>query len=343
LSLQVDPLSQRIFAYSILLYGRNGQLVDDCDISCCIQIEEAATLEDFTAVTASFAMDLQRTMAYLVSERARPTIFLPSEYERRCVQDVLVRCIAVDKHVDREAQAAAKQVLLTMFNDAQMLLIDTADIPEMLHRDRAGLKVAIIEEFIRENVALPVPGFHRLQDLTHYLLHETADSLSESEIYQRWENGEDINIDLETRVKKYYRIIQAFRNLAEDYTLTSKRTMSPFILSPDELQFASTIEFKSPYLGKLCFFKMLETVTACERMRMERFKGFGSDDDDKGGIHLRFVGYEEVQSPKRKIKSLAGRFQVLSKYPDDRSMDTLKITKLVEYILVEDSNHVRNA
>lgn len=340
LSLQIDPVSQRIYAYSILLFDSRGQLVDDFDISSCIQIEEAAKLDDFAELSASFAMDLQRTMAYLELERARPAIFLPSEHERKCVQDTLIRCIAVDKDVDVEAQTAAKQVLLTMFNDAQMLLIETANIPEMLHRDQAGLKVAIIEEFVRENIAMPVPGFYRLQDLTYYLLQEKTEDINENEIYQRWERGEDVNFYMEARLKTYFRIIQAFRNLADKHERMSVRPFRLFLLSPDELRFVSTLEFKSSYLGKLCFFKMLETVTACEKMRMERFKGFGNDDEDKGGVHLRFVGYEEVQSAKRKFKSLAGRFQVLSKNPNDRPMDMLKITTMLEYILVENSDRV---
>lgn len=340
ITVQVDPITQRIFAYSTLLFDSSGELVDDFDISSCIQVEESAEMEDFTALMVEFTMDLHRTLAYLEQQKSRTVIFIPSDRERKWVQDVLIRCIAVEKTISTEAQQAAKQVLLTLFNDTQMLLVDSDNIPEMLQHSSAGLKVTIIEEILRENVAIPVPGYYRMQDLSNYLLQKGTTIMMEQDIYANWEFGEDVNPYMETRAKTLLDIIQAYRELANDYAKSSSKSMPLFLLSPDVLHFAPTLTFNSSYLGKLCFFKMLETVTSYEKLRLERFKGFGEETETRGGVHVRFVGYEEVLSPKRKIKSIVGRFQVLPKDSDDRPMDTLKITNMLEYIVVEDSDQV---
>jgi hypothetical protein len=340
ITLQVDPITQRMFAYSVLLFDSAGELVDDFDVSCCVQLEEAAEMEDFTALTIAFTMDLHRTLAYLEQQQSRTVIFIRSDRERKYVQDVLIRCIAVEKNVSPEEQQAAKQVLLTLFNDTQMLLVDSDNIPEMLQQSSAGLKVTIIEEILRENVAIPVPGYYRFQDWSNYLLPNNTTIMIEDDIYAKWESGEDVNPYLETTARTLLNIIQAFRELANLYAKSCTNTKTLFLLSPDVLQFVPTLTFKSSYLGKLCFFKMLETITACEKLRLERFKGFGDESETRGGIHLNFVGYEEVSSPKKKIKSIVARFQVLPKNSDDRPMDTLKISSMLEYIVVEDSDQV---
>ncbi|GAB5587369.1 hypothetical protein Unana1_02269 [Umbelopsis nana] len=233
-------------------------------------------------------------------EHARVAIFLPTEYERKSVQDTLIKCIAVDKHTSMETQAAAKQILLTMFSDAQMLLVDNADVPEMLQCDGAGLKLVIIEDVIRENIALPVAGYYRLQDLTRYLLQQRESALTENDMYAKWEGGEDVNVYMEGRMRTYFRIIQAFRELANDYIQNLGSHNPLFPLSPGELRFTPTLEFKSSYIGKLCFFKMLETITSYEKMRMKRFKGYGEDDEEKGGIFLALPKIRGCAQPKAK-------------------------------------------
>ncbi|KAG2181423.1 hypothetical protein INT43_009006 [Umbelopsis isabellina] len=266
MTVQVDPITQRIFAYSTLLFDSTGELVDDFDISSCIQVEETAAMEEFSALMIAFTMDLHRTLSYLEQQKSRAVIFIPSDRERKWVQDVLIRCIAVEKNISTEAQQAAKQVLLTLFNDTQMLLVDSDNIPEMLQQSSAGLKVTIIEEILRENVAIPVPGYYRLQDLSKYLLQKGTTVMMEQDIYAKWESGKDVNPYMETRAKTLLDIIQAFRELANHYAKSSTKSMPLFLLSPDVLQFAPTLTFNSSYLGKLCFFKMLETVTSYDKI-----------------------------------------------------------------------------
>jgi hypothetical protein len=341
ISLQIDPVSQRMYTYSIQLFNSKKNALDDFCTSDCVQmINGVAEENDYAELTTSFVQYLNSTMDYLWQIEARPVIFLPTEYERKCLQDVLIKCIAVDKYISVSAQQAAKQALLAMFSDALLLLINIDDIPEILDPSQAGPKVVIIEDIVRENVALPVYGFYRLQDMAHYMVKKHQYVMTDSDIYQKWESGQNINHDMENRMQIYFKIVERYKGLASHYQHHIEPDIDLFPLSPAELRLAQTRKFNSTYIGKLYFFKMLEAVTACEKKRMERFKGFGGLSEEKGGVLIKFLGFEDVESPVLKKKSKAARFEVIPRDHDDRPLDMLKVTTMSEYILVDDSDEV---
>jgi hypothetical protein len=308
----------------------------------CLEIQNGAADETESASLASRLFgDLLKISNFLCQNEATPIIVFGTEHERKCLQDILVKSISVDKNIVGAAQDAAKELLLTMFSDGQLLMIDTDDIPELLDYDHVGPKVVIIEDILRENVALPVYGFYDLEDIAHYMVSKYSPVMTDSDIYERWECGDNVNDDMFNRATIYFKVIQRYKGLASNYQRYREPGKELFLLSPNQMMPRITKKIQSPYIGKLYFFKMLEAITACEKKRMERFKGFGSDRyGDKGGILIQFQGYEEVESPKLRIKSKVGRFFVMTPNGDNRPLDTLKLTTMLEYILVEDSDEV---
>lgn len=332
-----------MYAYAVQLYTEKKKRLDHFCSCECLKIPKrvADDMEDVW-LTVSLFNNLVKILNFLCNNQATPIIVFATEHERQCLQDILIKAIAVDNIIVETIQEAAKQLLLMMFSDGQSLMIDTDDIPELLDYGHLGPKVVIIEDILRENVALPVYGFYELGDIAHYMVSKYITVMTDSDIYEKWESGQKVNDDMFTRAEIYFKVIQRYKGLASNYQRYKQPGVNLFLLSPNQMMPRPTKKFQSPYLGKLYFFKMLEAITACEKKRMERFKGFGSDhDEDKGGIQIQFLGYEEVESPKLKIKSKVGRFFVLTPpNGDNRPLDTLKLTTMLEYILVEDSDEV---
>ncbi|KAI8578590.1 hypothetical protein K450DRAFT_246575 [Umbelopsis ramanniana AG] len=339
ISLLVDPVSQRMYTYSIQLYDSKKVAIDYFCTSKSIRMTNGVAEEkDCIQLAEMLAEDLVAILRWWHGTVMKLVMFLPTEYEKKCLQDVLIQCIAVDQPISGVARSAAKEVLLTMFSDGQLLTIDTDDIPEILDCSQAGPKIVIIEDIIRENVALPVYGFYRLQDMAYYMVKKHKHIMTDSEIYQKWESGQYINHDMKNRMKIYFKVVQRYKGLARNYQRHIEPGVNLFLLSPGEVRIARTRAFNSSYIGKLYFFKMFEAVTACEKKRKERFKGFEEDEEEKGGVHILFLGFEDVESPTLKTKSKAGRFAVIPRCDDDRPMDMLKVTTMLEYILVENSD-----
>ncbi|KAG2188163.1 hypothetical protein INT44_000914 [Umbelopsis vinacea] len=338
ISLQMDPAYQRMYAYSIQLYNSKKRAMPYFCTSKSVKLGVHTVDKDFKDLVASLATDLDELIDWWCQVEAKMVIFLPTEYEKNCLQDILIKCIAVDKGVSLETQQAAKDVLWMIFSDSQMLLVDTDDIPDILDPTQAGPKIVIIEDILRENVALPVYGFYGLQDIAHYMVKKNHNVMTDSDIYDEWQYSGDVDQEVYDRTEMYFKVVQRYKGLASHYQRNTILDTKLFLLSPAELRVGPTRSFKSTYIGKLYFFKMLETVTACEKKRKERFKGFANDEEDKGGVLIKFLRFEDVESPVLRTKSRAARFRVIPRDDDDRPLDTLKVTTMLEYILVDDSD-----
>lgn len=359
--MSLDPLHTQPFGYAIALNKGPERIYSHV---YNVPKDFMAPILAFTDLMREFVMALNSAFTQLATAQSRACLFVLTDADQQLIQDSLLRYVTLDV-AQPQLTSYAMRCLLSMFEDTQLLttnlaLPDLTSIPEQQYL-RSFPRVVVIENAIKANVALGVPGFYRLEDLFVWMVEPVLVSSNASnqlgdlrralphvdsgQIHERWISSpprSSIDSLHSSRVSIASHILFAFRSLASRYCVSAKIALSTiFLFSPPPFAFPKTREFQSPYLSKLYFFKQYEAVTACNQIRHERFRGIGGDErEDLGGVLIMFQGYDEIESPVLKKKSLVGKFKLVE---GTRSPYVLEPTGMNDYILVEDSVEVSAA
>ncbi|RUP47523.1 hypothetical protein BC936DRAFT_145649 [Jimgerdemannia flammicorona] len=362
ITMSLDPLYLQPFGYAITLYNGNTQTRS---YSHSIPKDIMPPILAFTNLMEHFVTSLENTFTHLAATRSRACIFVFSDTEKSLIQASLIRYVSIDI-ANLGLTNKAMQCLLSLFEGAQLLTTEQAlpDLTSALEESqlpRIFPRMVLLEHAVKDNIALGVPGFYRFEDLFEWMVEPMATSseaeivpekhdgyrrditrLDNSQIYEQWmarSTEKEINDLHVSRNEITQLVLRSFRSLAARYSSATNTPLNAiFLFSPPLFAFSSTRKFKSTSLAKLYFFKQYEAVTSCEQMRQNRFLGLtGEDEDNLGGIRLRFEKYEEIESPVLKKKSLVGRFTLVARGDGSAPPDVLEPTSMSNYILVDDS------
>ncbi|RUS14846.1 hypothetical protein BC937DRAFT_93240 [Endogone sp. FLAS-F59071] len=358
ITMSLDPLYTQPFGYAIALNKGSERIYSH---AYNVPKDFMAPILAFTDLMREFVTALNSAFTQLATAQSRACLFVLTDADLQLMRDSLLRYVALDV-AQPQLTSYAMRCLLSMFEDTQLLttnlaLPDLTSIPEQQHL-RSFPRVVVIENAVKDNIALGVPGFYRLEDLFVWMvepmlvssnaslasnqlgdLRRALPHVDSGQIHERWISSpprSSIDSLHSSRVSIASHILSAFRSLASRYCVSAGISLSTiFLFSPPPFAFPKTREFRSSYLSKLYFFKQYEAVTACDQIRHERFRGIGGDEgEDLGGVLMMFEGYDSIESPVLKKKSMVGKFKLVD---GTRSPYVLEPTGMNDYILVEDS------
>ncbi|CAG8650801.1 7680_t:CDS:10, partial [Acaulospora colombiana] len=277
-------------------------------------------------------------IAALENERAQ---------EKVVIQDSLLEIISLDPiKVSTETQRAATMCLFNLFEDCTLLLaahngIDGA-ITRLQEDWREFPRLVILENAIRENVAMDVPGFYRFSDIWEKMVRHTINDeelcgkfdseiscISLENIYANWASRKvaeyEVNYFHESRLIFINQVIHSYYALLAE----SKSDIGSVLLfSSPPFVLTEVRTFRHQHLGKLYFFKQFEAVTMCSQLRSGRMKDLILD-ESASGVRVRIVKFIKKESFEWVV-----RLEIL----DGDNESNLSLSKsLKEYILVDDN------
>ncbi|CAJ0854432.1 13391_t:CDS:2, partial [Entrophospora sp. SA101] len=302
----------------------------------------------FVDLMEKFVTKLAKCFEYLAKEKSRACIFVYSEQEKNTIKDSLLKILSMDSNlVPSSVGHLAARCLFNLFEDSSLLLAsrnsEINEIPELSGESSEFLRVIILEQAIRENIAIHVPGFYRLIDVWEQmvrpkledeqlleLLNEQAKNIDLEEIYSSWISSkceEVIGLNKAHLLRNDFAnaVIKVYYMLLKEYT---DDISSKLLFAPSPFKFAEIRSFKNDYLGKIYFFKQYEAITESKQVRSGRFADYVSD-EAKNGILLQLDKFINKSGSEWVM-----RFDVLS---DGKVGSLLEKSNLKEFILVEDT------
>ncbi len=340
--MSLDPLRSRPFGWGICLYTSDREIKQDFRESESISNGEEP-LEAFIFLMSKFVTTLEKCFEYLAKDPLRACVFVYSEREKKTIRSSLLETMS-SKTISSEIKHGAKRCLFNLFEDSSLLLVsrnnDDDDFTEFPNEWREFPRLIILEQAIRENIAINVPGFYRLIDIWEQLvkpklkdqnllnsLKENIGKIDLEEIYASWNSQERINKFHLLRIDFGNAVIKAYYELFKEstYDIASK-----LIFKPPIFTFTETKTFKNHDLGKLYFFKRLEIIAECKQVKSKRMKDF-IQNETVCGIQLRF---EKCIRKEEDLEWIV-KFTILN---GEKELKTKLFCK--EFILVEDNPKV---
>ncbi|CAG8436837.1 10403_t:CDS:10 [Funneliformis mosseae] len=346
ISMSTDPFLSRPFGWGLCLYTSDGRILQNFRRAEAIPKNDESTLT-FISLMDKFVTILEKSFEYLSRVKSRACVFVYAEQEKRTIQDALLEIISMDPDtISSAVQHTATRCLFNLFEDSSLLLgsgnMDGGDVTELPDEWREFPRLIILEQAIRENVAIHVPGFYRFVDIWQQLvkpkLHdqELLNSLEQhiedidlEDIYALWVAARSpisrTNEAQLLRVDFGCAVIKAYYELLKEST---EDISSKLLFTPQVFTFTEIKAFKHHFLGKIHFFKQFEAVTDCARIRSARIKDF-LQGEAVYGIRLQFEKFT-----KKDGQEWIAKFNLLSR---GREGNILEYNALKEFILVEDN------
>ncbi|CAG8504339.1 2545_t:CDS:10 [Diversispora eburnea] len=349
ISMSLDPFTCHPFAWGICLFSSDGKVVKNFQHSESIsKLKEDETHATFVSLIDKFVTRLEKAFEYLSRKKSCACVFVFSEQEKIIIQDSLLEIISLDPDtISAATQHTAARCLFNLFEDCSMLLVSgnhsEGSVTELPNEWREFPRLVILEDAIRENIAMYVPGFYRFQDIWEQMvrdtikdedLHNTLDSEINSidleDIYAIWVSSSEVaeyEINNAHKFRTYFEnaVIQAYYELLahSQYDIKSK-----LLFSPPPFNFTEVRAFRHHYLGKLYFFKQFEAVTSCSQQRYGRIKDFIYG-DVFSGLRLKLDKFL-----KKEGSEWVASFEILS---GGNEVGTFESKTFKEFILVDDS------
>ncbi|CAH1760618.1 8372_t:CDS:10, partial [Entrophospora sp. SA101] len=347
ISMSLDPFLSRSFGWAICIYTSDGKPIQSYRHADIISKDDAFGRK-FVDLMEKFVTKLAKCFEYLAKEKSRACIFVYSEQEKNTIKDSLLKILSMDSNlVPSSVGHLAARCLFNLFEDSSLLLAsrnsEINEIPELSGESSEFLRVIILEQAIRENIAIHVPGFYRLIDVWEQmvrpkledeqlleLLNEQAKNIDLEEIYSSWISSkceEVIGLNKAHLLRNDFAnaVIKVYYMLLKEYT---DDISSKLLFAPSPFKFAEIRSFKNDYLGKIYFFKQYEAITESKQVRSGRFADYVSD-EAKNGILLQLDKFINKSGSEWVM-----RFDVLS---DGKVGSLLEKSNLKEFILVEDT------
>ncbi|CAI2164758.1 18981_t:CDS:10 [Funneliformis geosporum] len=347
ISMSTDPFLSRPFGWGVCLYTSDGRILQNFRRAEAIPKNDEST-KTFIILMDKFVTILEKSFEYLSRVKSRACVFVYAEQEKRTIQDALLEIISMDPDtISSAVQHTATRCLFNLFEDSSLLLGSgniggDGDVTELPDEWREFPRLIILEQSIRENVAIHVPGFYRFVDIWQQLvkpkLHdqELLDSLEQhiedidlEDIYALWVSARSpVSRTSEAqllRVDFGCAVIKAYYELLKEST---EDISSKLLFTPQVFTFTEIKAFKHHYLGKIHFFKQFEAVTDCAKIRSARIKDF-IQGEAVYGIRIQFEKFT-----KKEGQEWIAKFNILSR---GREGNVLEYNALKEFILVEDN------
>ncbi|KAL0090257.1 hypothetical protein J3Q64DRAFT_1847124 [Phycomyces blakesleeanus] len=369
----IDPTHGRMCSYSIKFNGLDFEntLKDYCTGSVDPSAKNKSDIEAYVILAANFSTNLFNVLLKMDQIKAKFSIFFYGNETKVAIQDCLCdllssapKFIKNTKYCE-EIVSNAKECLLNLFVGVNLLKLPDALFPDDTHLDRVSSnRMVVLEDLLRENIALGIPGFYKLEDIAEWMCEDTKSvskhflqSLEKDGLYNTWVLGEtkpkNSSLEREKRyhIQVYGEILEKYRYLAQEYQQqqhqhqhqqdrTSSVCIFPLVCEPFSWTRSGAIY--SNRLTRLIFFKYLELLASYEKLRTERLadlcsiakKGLSGPTN---GLLLEFVEYAQSISEARQVKSLVGHFRVVEQDLDGATkikIDSLKSNTFQEYILV---------
>lgn len=349
----VDPMYSRVCAYVICVYDFQSSTWCE-DLEASFHVPAAArSYSRFIELDAKMVQDLAKVLSFMEAKESRCTIFVSSNQAKDQIQKCCLRVTTMDTTdeedavVDQDIVQKAMDCLLALFQDSKMLAIPgIADFPASLEHKVLAPLLVDVEQLVRENVALGVPGFYSLKSMARWMApdHEPK---SDDDLYQEWHTAtSDTVIDdlLMEQADMLRAIVAKYRDLAyyyEDITGDEIYCIenAPFI-------WPKTQHFRSSTFGRLAFFKIMECLSGCNNVRSSRLLDLAkTSSSGNHGIKLQFMDYEIIPKPTPKKpdnKQFLCWFKAIpeGRVPIKILTDSLSKNTMREYILVCDDREV---
>ncbi|CAG8472272.1 33118_t:CDS:2, partial [Racocetra persica] len=346
IAMSLDNFVSRPFSWSICLYASNGNIINQFKYAKSNSKSENETLSSFISLMSEFITCLERTFNFLSKNNSRACIFVYSEKEKIAIQDSLLKLITLDPNqISESDQHKAILCLFNIFEDCSLLLATENDYyksSELADEFREFPRLIVLEQSLKENIAINVPGFYRVTDVWEQMVKPTLkyyqkpndleyyiDNIDLEDIYATWVSAtenEVINKILFMRSKFVNSVIHAY------YALLNKSTNdieSILLFSPQAFVVSNVQaiqDFKHHYLRKLYFFKQFEAFTSSSQQKRDRLKDLAQEE---ATCRIKF---DKIISDPNKSKELTAQFNVCNE-----DSFTFKKTILKEFILVEDT------
>lgn len=353
----VDPMYSRMCAYVICVYDLQSKTWCD-DLGASSHVSAAArSYSRFIELDVKMVQDLAKVLSYMEAHKSRCTIFVSSNQAKDQVQKCCLRLTTMDiteddedDIVDQDTVQKAMDCLLALFQDSKMLAIPgIADFPASLEHKVLAPLVVDVEQLVRENVALGVPGFYSLKSMARWMApnHEPK---SDDDLYQEWHTAAtDTVIDelLMAQADMLRAIVTKYRSLASYYEdITGDEV---YCIDNSPFMWPKTQHFQSSIFGRLAFFKIMECLSGCNNVRSSRLLDLASTSSSSSGNHgikLQFMRYEVIPQPTPKKpdnKQFLCWFKAIpeGRVPIKILTDSLSKNTMREYILVCDDREVR--
>ncbi|CAG8652994.1 10722_t:CDS:2 [Funneliformis mosseae] len=341
ISMSWDPLLLRPFGWGICLYASDNEKAIEKKIQCK-SISNNEPRKAFIQLMNNFTDLLEKCFKYLKEHDLRACAFVYSEKEKEYIQDSLLDIISIEstKTDIIELKRKAKSCLFNLFEDSKLLLAHKHHkykLTELPDEWREIPRLVVLEQAIRENVAICVPGFYRLTDIWEQLvkpkLHDQEllntlypiKQIDLNNIYSSWNSAVpklQINNAHSLRIQFGSAVINAYYELLKESTCD---IATKLIFETPTFTFTKTKSFKNHYLGKLYFFKQLEAKADYEQIKSERVRDYIRN-DIVDGIQIR---YEKSIKSKEWIFSILSNKQKLIKLNSNQYYE--------QVLLVEDS------
>ncbi|CAG8482670.1 10470_t:CDS:10, partial [Racocetra fulgida] len=259
---------------------------------------------------------------YLESKSGAQFIHIPTATFPQQTDHNLVIAMSLDNFVSRP---------FTAENDYYKSL-------ELTDGFREFPRLIVLEQSLKENIAINVPGFYRVTDVWEQMVKPTLkcyqapndlefyiDRIDLEDIYAAWVSATEnkvINEILFMRSKFVNSVIHAY------YVLLKKSTndiASILLFSPQAFVVSNVQaiqDFKHDYLRKLYFFKQFEAFTSSSQQKKDRLKDLAQEE---ATCRIKF---DKIIRDPNKSKELTAQFNVC-----DEDSFTFKKTLLKEFIL----------
>ena len=341
----VDPMYCRLCAYAIRVYDLQSETwCQNLEASSHVSAT-ARSYSQFIELDAKMIQDLVKVLSYMETKKSCCTIFLASNQTKEQVKKCCLRLTTLDAtdddSVDQDTVQKAMDCLLALFHDTKMLAIPgIEEFPASLEHKVLAPLVVDVEQLVRENVALGVPGFYSLQSMARWMApdHET---MSDEDLYEEWHTEADntaIDDLLMIQADVLHAIVTKYRSLASQFERDTRQEV--YCIGNVPFIWPKTQHFRSSIFGRLAFFKIMECLSGCNNVRSSRLLDLANvSSSENHGILLQFMQYQVIPNPTSR-KPDNKRFLCWFKAIPENHMpikiltDSLSKNSMREYLLV---------
>ncbi|KAI9025001.1 P-loop containing nucleoside triphosphate hydrolase protein [Phycomyces nitens] len=346
----VDPTHNRMCSYSIGGVSKDGL---DVQFSGSVDTTETKGIKAHVILAAEFATNLFAVLTKMANTGAKFAIYVYESKTRLAIQECLCQLFSGKENLEyiddfENVMSNAKECLLNLFVNVNLLKHSNALFPDHTNLDTLSpCRFVVLEDILRENIALGVPGFYSLVDIavwmtTDFRSKESLEGISEEEMYDAWVSGQNSGLEdaKRSRIKVYGQIVKSYKAMASEYQKQTGVCIFPLECQP--FVWTRAVRYSNT-LARLMFFKYLELLASYEKLRTERLADLcivakSGLLEPTNGLLLEFVEYKKYTSPVRQYESLVGHFVVGQDSMTRIRVDSLKINTFQEYILVPASS-----
>ncbi|CAG8752465.1 20785_t:CDS:2, partial [Racocetra persica] len=175
ISLSLDNFVLHPYSWSICLYASDGSII--FQRARTNSKSENETLSSFISLMNKFVMCLENVFNFLSEKNSCAFIFVYSEQEKIAIQDSLLKLITLDPNqISKSDQYKAMQRILNIFQYHSFLsafgnnVDKSSKLPDEL---REFPRLIVLEQSLKENIAINTPGFYRIIDVWEQMVRPT--------------------------------------------------------------------------------------------------------------------------------------------------------------------------